>query len=233
MMSEHSGHRERLRLRFCREGLDSFAPHEVLELLLYYCIPRKNTNDIAHALLKRFQTVHGVLNASPTELKKVDGVGDGAVVFLSLMRQAHRYYEVSAVAEKALTSVEACGKYLVPQFLNQRNEVVYLLCLDAKCKVLSCDKVGEGSVNSAAVPIRRIVEMALGANATSVVLAHNHPSGIALPSDEDKLTTHRLALALRSVEIELVDHLIVADGDYVSLRQSGMYNPGDYSVLLV
>ena len=230
-MSDHSGHRERLKKRFRQEGLDHFAPHEVLELLLFYCIPRKNTNEIAHALLKRFQTVHGVLNASPSELTKVDGVGEGVVAFLSLLRQAHRYYEVSAVEEKALTSLEACGKYLVPQFLNQRNEVVYLLCLDAKCKMLECYKVGEGSVNSAAVPIRRIVELALGANATSVVLAHNHPSGIALPSDEDKLTTHRLALALRSVEIELVDHLVVADGDYVSLRQSGLYNPDDYSAL--
>ena len=107
-----------------------------------------------------------------------------------------------------------------------------LLCLDAKCKVLECCKVGEGSVNSAAVPIRRIVEMALGANATSVVLAHNHPSGIALPSEEDQFTTRRLAKALWAVEIELVDHFVIADGDYVSLRQSGLYNPDDCKVLI-
>ncbi len=230
-MSEHTGHRERLKKRFRQEGLDHFAPHEVLELLLFYCIPRKNTNEIAHRLLARFHSVHGVLNASEAELSKVEGMGESATSFIQLLRQAHRYYEVSAVSDELLTSLDACGRYIVPRFLGQRNEVVYLLCLDAKCKALECFQVGQGSVNSTAVPIRRIVELALGVNATSVVLAHNHPSGIALPSDEDKLTTHRVAIALRSVEIELVDHIIVADGDYVSLRQSGLYTPNDYNIL--
>ena len=110
--------------------------------------------------------------------------------------------------------------------------MVFLLCLDAKCKVLACKEVGEGSVNSAAVPIRRIVEMALGANASTVVLAHNHPSGVALPSEEDRFTTHRLAMALRAVEIELTDHLVFADGDYVSLVHSGYYDPQDYRILV-
>ena len=117
-------------------------------------------------------------------------------------------------------------------FKNQRNETVYLLCLDAKCKLLCCKKVGEGSINSASVPVRRIVEIALGANATSVVLAHNHPSGLAIPSDEDKLTTRRIALALEAVEIRLVDHIIVAEDDYTSLAQSGMYHP-DSNITLV
>ena len=116
----------------------------------------------------------------------------------------------------------------MPCMHNRRNEMVFLLCLDAKCKVLACKEVGEGSVNSAAVPIRRIVEMALEANATTVVLAHNHPSGIACPSNEDQFTTHRLAMALRAVEIELTDHLVFADGEYVSMVQSGMYDPKDY-----
>ena len=101
------------------------------------------------------------------------------------------------------------------------NETVFLLCLDAKCKVLACRKVGEGSVNSANVPIRRIVEIALATNATSVVLAHNHPSGIALPSDEDVATTYRVAEALRMVDIILVDHIVVADDDFVSMVHSG------------
>ena len=139
-----------------------------------------------------------------------------------------RYYQVNLnKSVNILKTIEQCGSYLLPFFANRRNEVVFLLCLDAKCKVLSCKEVGEGSVNSASVPIRRIVEMALGSNATSVILAHNHPSGLALPSGEDQLTTRRLAIALGSVDIELVDHLIVADNDFVSLRQSGCYHPGD------
>jgi DNA repair protein RadC len=116
---------------------------------------------------------------------------------------------------------------LVPYYCGRRNETVFLLCLDAKCKVLCCKEVGEGSVNSASVPIRRIVEMALGANATSVVISHNHPSGLALPSDEDCQTTMRLARALDAVEITLVDHIVVAGDDFVSMAQSGKYHPDD------
>ena len=102
---------------------------------------------------------------------------------------------------------------------------MFLLCLDAKCKVLCCKEVGEGSVNSAGVPIRRIVEVALGVNATTVVLAHNHPSGIAIPSCDDIQTTLRVAAALDAVEITLADHIVVADGDFVSMVQSGYYRP--------
>jgi DNA repair protein RadC len=227
-MSVHQGHRQRLRERFLEEGLENFKEHEVLELLLYYCIPRRDTNIIAHNLIDRFDTLAGVLEAPPSELKKVEGMGDGAATFIALLQAAERYYLVNKQDDgKPMTSVEACGRYLIPKFRNLRNESVYLLSLDAKCKMLSCRLVGEGSVNSAAVPIRRIVEMALDAGATSVVLAHNHPSGIALPSGEDVQTTRRLAMALNAVEIALVDHIIVADEDYVSLVQSSMYRPAD------
>ena len=232
-MSIHDGHRQRLKERFLREGLDNFEQLQVLELLLFYCIPRQDTNPIAHALLDRFGSVSKVLEATPEELKKVPGVGESAALFLSLIMATGRYYLVNQKEKDTiLTSIEKCGQYLLPFFHGRRNETVFLLCLDAKCKVLSCKEVGEGSVNSAAVPIRRIVEMALGDNATSVVLAHNHPSGLALPSGEDIQTTRRLSLALRAVEIEIVDHVVVADGDYVSLAQSGMYNPQESSVLL-
>ena len=107
-----------------------------------------------------------------------------------------------------------------------------MLCMDAKCKVLACKQVGEGSVNSAGVPIRRVVETALSANATMVVLAHNHPSGLALPSADDIQTTKRLAVALDTVEITLIDHLVFSDDDYVSMAQSGYYKPGESMCVL-
>ena len=125
-----------------------------------------------------------------------------------------------------MTTTEKCGDYLASFFVGRRNETVFLLCLDAKCKVLCCKEIGEGSVNSAGVPVRRIVETALGVNATTVILAHNHPSGLALPSSEDVQTTHRVAAALDTVDIALADHIIVADSDYVSLAQSGYYRSG-------
>lgn len=224
-MSIHEGHRQRLKERFLNEGLEHFQEHEVLELLLFYCIPRRDTNEIAHALLKRFGSLAQTVEAPAEELKKVPGMGENAAAFLSMLGAFDRYYQVNKNANiQTLKDIEQCGAYLVPKFMGRRNETVFLLCLDAKCKVLCCKEVGEGSVNSAAVPIRRIVEMALGANATSVVLAHNHPSGVAIPSGEDIQTTKRLAMALASVDIELVDHIIVADEDYVSIAQSGLYN---------
>lgn len=227
-MSIHDGHRQRLKERFQNEGLDNFEPHQVLELLLFYCVPRKDTNPIAHALLERFGSVAQVLEAPVSELRKVPGMGESAATFLSLIHDLGRYYQVSRGSRPTiLTTVEQCGAYLVPRFYNRRNETVFLLCLDAKCKVLCCKEVGEGSVNSAAIPIRRVVELALAANATSVVLAHNHPSGVALPSDEDICTTKRVAMALSAVEIQLVDHIVVADDDFVSMAQSGMYRQED------
>lgn len=224
-MSIHDGHRQRLKERFRREGLDNFDELHVLELLLFYCVPRKDTNPIAHALLKRFGSFDAVLDASPRELMNVPDVGESIAGFLSLLKSAWRYYEVkSGEHDMSLTTVEQCGKYLLPYFVNRNVETVFLLCLDAKCKVLTCRKVGEGSVNSANVSVRKIVETALNANATSVVLAHNHPSGAAIPSLEDIQTTQRLGKALAAVEIILVDHLVVADGDFVSIVQSGGYS---------
>jgi len=225
-MSVHDGHRERLRARFMKDGLDHFNDIQVLELLLFYCIPRKDTNELAHALLERFHSMSQVLDAPAEELKKVPGIGDSAATFLSLVSAVGRYYLVNRASQAViLNTIDQCGEYLFPLFHGRRNEMVYLLCLDAKCKVLSCNLVGEGSVNTASVSVRKIVEMALANNATSVVLAHNHPSGIALPSDEDKQTTQRVAMALDMVDIELVDHLVMADDDYVSMRQSGDYRP--------
>lgn len=224
----HVNHRTRLRERFLRSGLSDFAAHNALELFLFYAVPRRDTNPIAHALLERFGTLSQVLEAPAEELAKVAGMGDSAATFLSLITSVGRYYLVNrTLQETILTSIEKCGQYMMPYFYGRRNETVFALCLDAKCKVLCCKEIGEGSVNSVGVPIRRIVETALGVNATSVVLAHNHPSGLALPSGEDVQTTRRVAMALDAVEIGLVDHLIVADDDFVSLAQSGLYSPDE------
>ena len=218
----HAGHRERMKNRFLEDGLDTFTDIQALELLLFYAIPRRDTNPIAHQLLSHFGSLSRVLEAEPEELKKVPGITDHAAILLHLIPQMGRFYQVdSAQRVKILSSLDACGAYLVPQFYGRTRETVFLLCLDAKCKVLCCKELGEGGVNSTSISIRKVVETALNANATTVVLAHNHPSGIAVPSDEDIQTTRRLATALRAVEIHLADHIVVAEGDYVSMVQSG------------
>ena len=220
--SIHKGHRERLKQRFLKEGLDQFTDIQALELLLFYAIPQRDTNPIAHALLDRFGSLSQVQDASFEELKKVPGISDHLATLLTLVTELARYYQVDCAQRvECLTTLEACGSYLVPYFFGRSSETVFLLCLDAKCKVLCCKEVGQGSVNSASISVRKVVETALAANATTVVLAHNHPSGVALPSEEDILTTRRIAAALNAVEVHLADHVVVADGDYVSIAQSG------------
>lgn len=225
-MSKHDGHRERLRDRFIKEGLDHFTQEQVLELLLFYSIPRQDTNEIAHDLVNHFGSLSQVLEAPVQELQKVEGVGERSAVLLRLIAEISRYYQVNrAMNEKILNTMEACGRFLVPRFVGRRNETVFMLCLDAKCKMLCCREISEGTVNAAGVSVRKVVETALAVNASSVVLAHNHPSGMALPSMEDVVTTRRIAAALRAVDVILVDHLVISDDDYVSLRQSNMYLP--------
>ena len=221
-MSIHEGHCQRLKDRFLADGLDGFTEIQVLELLLFYAMPRQDTNPIAHALLDRFGSLSQVLDASTDKLMEVKGIGIHAATLIRLAKDVGRAYDISrARQETVLPTIEQCGEYLKSFFRGRRFETVFLLSLDAKLKVLACREVGEGSVNYASVPVRRVVEMALEAGASSVVLAHNHPSGIALPSGEDIQTTRRLAAALSAVEIVLVDHIIVADEDYVSMVQSG------------
>ncbi len=226
--SIHKGHRERLKQRFLEEGLDNFTDIQALELLLFYAIPQKDTNPLAHALLEHFGSLSQVLEANPEELKKVKGISDHAATLLKLVTELGRFYLVDCAQRvEILTTLDACGHYLVPYFFGRNRETVFLLCLDAKCKVICCKEIGEGSINAASISVRKVVETALSANATSVVLAHNHPSGIAVPSNEDVQTTRRIAMALSAVEVQLVDHVVVAEGDFVSMAQSG-YRFDDY-----
>lgn len=229
-MSIHDGHRQRLKERFVEQGMDNFTQIQALEMLLFYCIPRQDTNELAHRLIDRFGSFAQVLDADLDELRSVKGIGESAALFLKMLPAAARYYQVdkASLEGKPLLTIEDCGAYMLPYFIGRPNETVYLLCLDAKGKVICCRMVGEGGINSTGVPIRRIVEFSLAAKATSVVLAHNHPSGIALPSSEDVSTTRRVATALEAVDVILVDHLVVADDDFTSMVHSGFYRPEIY-----
>lgn len=221
-MPEHTGHRQRMRQQLFTSGMDSLSDVQVLEVLLYYAIPRADTNPIAHRLLSRFGSLSGVLEAAPQELLQVEGMGEASAQLIALIPQLERRHFIDRSGPaKILNSTSKCGQYLVPFFHGEQEEVVYLLCLDAKCKVLACVPVHRGSITSAAISVRKIVQTALNQNAASVVLAHNHPSGYALPSPEDLETTRTLQGALQAVGIALADHIIVADDDFVSLADDG------------
>ena len=224
-MSVHTGHRERMRERFRKKGLSDFAPHEVLELVLYYCIARKDTNEIGHNLIKRFKTINGVLQAPAKELEKVEGMGPGAAQFIKLLSQLCQYagHEEDTINDVLYAETDY-NRYLRNLFMGQKNELLYLLCLDAKCMVIDCFKIGEGSVNYINLPVRKIVDTAITANAVSVVLAHNHPGGFAVPSGDDIQATVNLGKILKAVDVTLVDHMVFAQGDSISMAKSGMYN---------
>jgi DNA repair protein RadC len=222
-METNEGHRQRLRDKFTNNGLDSFHDHEILELLLFYAIPRRNTNGIAHELIKTFGSLSDVLDAPVEKLKAVDGIGDNAATLLKLMPQIARRYSMSKGSfDNILDTTQRSGDYILPFFLSQRDEVVLLVCLDSKNKVLNAQIIHRGSVNSTDISLRKILETAFTYNATKVLLAHNHPSGIALPSVEDIETTKYIRDALKILSIKLVDHIIVADGDYVSMADTNL-----------
>ena len=220
----HDGHRARLRRQLLDGGLDSFSDVQALELLLGFVIARKDVNPLAHALLERFGSLSGVLDAPAGDLMKVPGIGENTAVMLSVMPQLMRRYTIGKnKTGTILNTTTKAGSYLLPFFFGAKDEQVYLLCLDAKCKVLDCRKLFTGSVNTVGVSVRRIVEEALRRNATSVILAHNHTSGIALPSREDEETTNMVQAALEAVGIRLVDHMVMVEDDFVSMADSGFF----------
>ncbi|MCC8357154.1 MAG: DNA repair protein RadC [Oscillospiraceae bacterium] len=221
-MDDHKGHRTRLKERFTRYGLDNFDDHNVLELLLFYALPRRDTNLLAHRLLTTFGSLAGVFDASPEALMTVDGIGENAAGLIRLVPETARRYLISkAEPVGALSNSEAAGRYLIPRFFNRSNEEIYMICLDAALKVLDCRLISQGSACYANISVRRVVQLALSQNASAVILSHNHTCGIALPSREDVDTTIRIRSALALVEVTLVDHIIVSGFDFVSMSDSG------------
>ena len=222
-MGIHDGHRQNMRKRFLTGGLESFADHEALELLLFYAIPRRDTNPVAHALMERYGSLSAVLSAPLEDLQKVDGIGVSAAILLKLTPHLCHKARLADFErqEIVLNTTARAGEYLLERFFQEKNEVIYQVCLDRKGKLLACKRLGEGNVGSAALDMRRLVENAILSSASAVILAHNHPSGVALPSTEDYTATDAAKAALATIGVALADHIIVADGTFSSMADSG------------
>ena len=219
----HDGHRDRLRERFREHGLDNFSDVNVLEMLLCCIIPRVDVEPLAYSLIEHFGSLHAVFEATMEELRQVKGIGENAATMLRLIPQVSRRYLISRQStQDVLSDSRRAGEFLVPRFLYAREEIVLLVCLNAARRVICCRELSHGETNNAALSIRRVVEIALAQNSTSVILAHNHTSGLAVPSQEDVEATKEIAHALKLVNIELTDHLVIADDDYVSMADSGL-----------
>jgi len=218
---DHQKHRERLRKRFQQVGINSFEDYEVLELLLFNSIPQADTKPLAKALLKEYGSISNVFEADYNDLLKTNGIGPKSAFLLNLMPQiSRRYIENARRDSNVVDSGAAAGYFLLDKYIGYDKEMVGLICLDAKSRVKNFSFIHEGSVNAAEICLRKILEVAIKHNATAVVLAHNHPDGYALPSNEDINTTKFIADALKLLAITLVDHVIIADGDFVSINDS-------------
>jgi len=217
----HDGHRGRLRERFRREGLDKFEEHNIMELLLFYGIPRKDTNETAHALMRKFGSVSGVLDAPYDEIMAVEGIGESAATFLKLIPAICRVYMDDKASDvRIVTDSESAATLIGSKYIGRTVETFVLLLLDSKGKVLFCDVVQEGSIHAVDINIKKMISICSIYDAYTAIVSHNHPSGVALPSRMDLDTTLKFRRALEFISVRLYDHIIFADGDYVSLADS-------------
>lgn len=224
-MGIHDGHRKRVKEKFIEFGLDSFSDVEVLEFLLFFAVPRKDTNEIAHHLLNQFGSLHGVFNASYYELLEVPGITVNSAILITFISRLQRKIEISKTKSiRIIKNSKDSSAYLIPRFKNEQEEVMLLLCLDAKRSVICCKELGRGTAVSVDIDCRKVAETALKVNAVTAIIAHNHPGGKLYPSVEDDSLTQILYKALRNVEIKLEDHLIIVDDEYVSYADAGAMN---------
>lgn len=220
----HAEHRKRMRAEFLRAGADGMEDHRLLEMLLFYAIPQRDVNPLAHRLVEEFGSLSGVFHATYDQLLKVPGVGPNTAVLLRLIpAAAARYMKQAASFDGQIASLWQLKEMLEPCFFGRRDELAYLVCMDGRNRVLAVRKLGEGVVDTVAIASRKVMEAALACNASQVVLAHNHVSGVAYPSEADVSTTRHLGRVLsEAAGITLIDHLIFAGGDMVSMAESGL-----------
>lgn len=220
--SEHDGHRERLRRRFEKDRLKNFSPHEILELLLTYALPRINVNPLAHQLLDHFGSLSAVLEASPAELCRIKGIGPRAATLVAMMLPLFQQYEWDKTMPRMqLDTYSQLAAYCRTLFLGASTEQFYVICLDAKLKVLATEMINSGTPLEVAVSPRLVVRELIRHNAMGAVITHNHPSGSPCPSQEDLDVTEEIRKALQSVDIRLYDHLIIADTEDFSFHRHG------------
>jgi DNA repair protein RadC len=216
----HEGHRQRLRERYVNTGLDGFQEHELLELLLTYAIPRRNTNDIAHSLIGRFGSLSSVLEADAAELASISGVGEYAAVFLRLIGDtARKAAKADPRQTPRLNTPAAAAAFAMDLLRAERYESVYVVSLDKNMRLLHAERLLTGTLTEAPLYPRRVVESALMHRAHSVLLLHNHPSGDASPSQSDAQATEAVKTALNSIDIRLFDHIVVGHNEAYSFSR--------------
>ncbi len=220
----HEGHRKRMKERYLHDGgFEHFAPHEILEMLLFSTIARGNTNGIGHDLIKEFGNIANVFEASPEKLKQVKGIGESSAYLLNMIPHlARAYQQAKWDREVTLGTLEQIGKYAMDLFIGKQKEEFRLICVDSKRRVFYEGAVLEGTINEVPAYPRIIVEEVIKRNAQYVILAHNHPSGSVYPSEADKIATEQIVTALEAIGVNVIDHVIVSGSSYYSMADMGL-----------
>ena len=219
-ISIHDGHRERLKNRFLKHGLDSFEEHEALELLLFYALPRRDTNALAHELLARFGSLRNVFDADPADLSRISGIGESAAALIKLQSElARKYWLKDREAQSALSSVRAAVDYAGLLFRGKTKEEFYIVCLDSRFRIRHTELLARGSSTEVPVYVRQIREVVVRTGAETILLAHNHPGGSAQPSQKDIALTRQAALAMDTVSVPLLDHIIIGEKNAFSFSE--------------
>ena len=217
----HSGHRQRMRERIKKHGAQTLEDHELLEVLLYYCIPRKNTNPIAHKLLKEYGSMHELLTADYTDIMEKGEISENAAIFLSLaVETAKRLNEVKLEKGELIKSPSIAGKRCIELLKFEKREVFYLLAIDPKGRLINACELNRGSVTGVSIDSRKLIETAVKQNADRVILLHNHPGGNVKPSPADILLTNEAIKLLKTVKISVMDHIIVNESEYYSFKDN-------------
>ena len=224
MNTFYNGHRQRLKQTFLENGLKAFQPHTILELLLFYAVPRQDTNVLAHELINQFKTLSGVFNAPYEQLVKLTGLGENGATLLKLVPQLLSVYSVDINSNQPMNNVKIICNYFHACYIGIKTEQLRVCCLDDRLNVISCNVIQDGGVNAVPVNVRKIVEATYRSNCSMIILSHNHPNGQALPSDADIKATRQLYHTLNSVGIKLLDHVIVGQSNAISMKDSGFFN---------
>lgn len=220
----HKNHRQRIRDRYFADGIKSMADHNIIEFLLFFGIPYKDTNDIAHELTERFGDLNGVLDAPVEELMKVNGIGDNAAALIHLVYDISvTYNERKKLNKPFIATEDRFTSFLTMKYAGETREIVYMLFIDCHGRISRCVKVCDGSPESVTVDNRTIVEAAVRNDANEIILAHNHPNGFAVPSTADVRATMDVIPLLKAINVHLIDHIIVAEDDCFSMAKSKKY----------
>lgn len=220
-MGVHDGHRKRLRERYKKEGLGGFADHEILELLLFYSIPQRDTNPIAHKLIAHFGNIKEVFLAPINELVKVDGITENSAVLISMLPKIMAITMERENLNTPLDSAKALGNFCRGLFYGDAVEKLKVICFDSKLKVVGYEQIADGTMGKLEYNVRSIVEVAIKYQVDIVAITHNHPRGSSMPSNADLAATTLIKNTLSSLGIKLIDHIIVGEDKTTSLKEDG------------